>query len=94
MLGLLWVWLFSKIVWLDPGSANCRSSFGLNIFGLLTMSHRNTGCYLADGRSADVDGGPCHLLGKDLLPRNRFAAALITQAFTKLLASIYPTTVR
>ena len=49
---------------------------------------------MADSRSAEVDGGPCHLLGKDLLLRNRFAAALITHAFTKLLARIYPTTVR
>src|SRR5450755_1613809 len=37
----------------------------------------------------------CHLLGEDLLLRNRFAcAALITHAFAKLRARTYPTKAR
>jgi hypothetical protein len=53
------------------------------------------GCYLADSRSAHADGGACHLLGEDLLLRNRFAwAALITHAFAKLRARTYPTKAR
>lgn len=65
------------------------------IFGLLSMLHRNYRLLLGGRRSAHVDGGACHLLGEDLLLRNRFAwAALITHAFAKLRARTYPTKAR